>query len=171
MTVFGAYLDEIKKNLAHGDATEHTHRPALKKLLETVSKGITATNEPTRILCGAPDFNITKGKIPLGHVETKGIGENLTAMEKGKPPYGEQFGRYHNGLRLHAGRPRLGKLFSGLLQSGPDPYRFVALSGTPGGVAAFRIQRGLSGISEAHRFHFSKVPPSGSRLAGNSASG
>lgn len=30
MTPFGAYLDEIKKNLAHGDATEHTHRPALK---------------------------------------------------------------------------------------------------------------------------------------------
>jgi predicted helicase len=98
MTPFGAYLDEIKKNVAHGDATEHTHRPALKKLLESVSKGITATNEPTRILCGAPDFNITKGKIPLGHVETKDIGENLAVMEKGKPPNGEQFGRYRDGL-------------------------------------------------------------------------
>jgi hypothetical protein len=30
MTPFGAYLDDIRKNLAHGDATEHTHRPALK---------------------------------------------------------------------------------------------------------------------------------------------
>ena len=98
MTAFAEYLDAIKKNLAHGDATEHTHRPALKKLLESIGKGIIATNEPTRILCGAPDFNITKGKIPLGHVETKDIGENLTAMEKGKPPHGEQFGRYRDGL-------------------------------------------------------------------------
>src|ERR1022692_1897323 len=98
MTPFGAYLDEIKKNLAHGDATEHTHRPALKKLLESVGQGIIATNEPTRILCGAPDFILTKGKIPLGHVETKDVGENLAAMEKGKPPSGEQFGRYRDGL-------------------------------------------------------------------------
>jgi hypothetical protein len=30
MTAFASYLDEIQKNLAHGDATEHTHRPALK---------------------------------------------------------------------------------------------------------------------------------------------
>jgi hypothetical protein len=30
MSPFAEYLDEIKKNLAHGDATEHTHRPALK---------------------------------------------------------------------------------------------------------------------------------------------
>jgi len=86
MTAFTEYLAEIGENLAHGDATEHTHRPALKKLLELVGQGITATNEPTRILCGAPDFNITKGKVPLGHVETKDIGENLVAMEKGKPP-------------------------------------------------------------------------------------
>ncbi len=98
MTAFAEYLNEIKKNLAHGDATEHTHRPALKKLLESIGKGIIATNEPTRILCGAPDFNITKGKIPLGHIETKDIGENLAAMERGKPPYGEQFGRYRDGL-------------------------------------------------------------------------
>jgi len=98
MTPFEAYLDDIRKNLAHGDATEHTHRPALKKILESVGQGIIATNEPTRILCGAPDFILTKGKIPLGHVETKDVGENLAAMEKGKPPSGEQFGRYLDGL-------------------------------------------------------------------------
>src|ERR1700722_10107341 len=98
MTIFSEYLSAIAKNLAHGDATEHTHRPALKTLLESVSKGITATNEPTRILCGAPDFNITKGKVPLGHVETKDVGENLAAMAKGKPPNGEQFARYRDGL-------------------------------------------------------------------------
>jgi hypothetical protein len=98
MTAFATYLDEIRKNLANGDATEHTHRPALKKLLESIGKGVMATNEPTRILCGAPDFILSKGKIPLGHVETKDVGFNLAAMEKGKPPYGEQFARYRDGL-------------------------------------------------------------------------
>ncbi len=98
MTAFATYLDEIQKNLAHGDATEHTHRPALKKLLESVVLGIIATNEPVRIKCGAPDFILTKKKVPLGHVETKDVGENLTAMEKGKPPSGDQFGRYRDGL-------------------------------------------------------------------------
>jgi hypothetical protein len=98
MMAFEEYLHEIRDILAHGDATEHTYRPALKKLFESVGQGIIATNEPTRILCGAPDFNISKGKVPLGHVETKNVGENLAAMEKGKPPHGEQFGRYRDGL-------------------------------------------------------------------------
>ena len=95
---FVIYLGELSQNLKHGDATEHTHRPALKALLESIGKDIVATNEPTRILCGAPDFNITRGNVPLGHVETKDIGENLDLMERGKPPYGEQFGRYRDGL-------------------------------------------------------------------------
>jgi hypothetical protein len=41
MNALADYLAAIKKNLAHGDATEHTHRPALKALLEGVDKGIT----------------------------------------------------------------------------------------------------------------------------------
>src|SRR5207247_11351481 len=80
------YLGELSANLKHGDATEHTHRPALKTLIESFARGIIATNEPTRILCGAPDFNITKGKVPLGHVETKDVGENLTQTERANPP-------------------------------------------------------------------------------------
>src|ERR1051326_6856972 len=97
-SAFTAYLSALSQNLRHGDATEHTHRPALKALLESFAKGIVATNEPTRILCGAPDFNITKGKVPLGHVETKDVGENLAQMERGKPPHGPQFARYRDGL-------------------------------------------------------------------------
>ena len=51
-----AYLSEIKKNLAHGDATEHTHRHALKNLIESLCEGITATNEPKRVKCGVAGF-------------------------------------------------------------------------------------------------------------------
>ena len=43
-----AYLKEIERQLATGRATEHTHRAALQKLIESLKSGITATNEPTR---------------------------------------------------------------------------------------------------------------------------
>ncbi|MDP1830883.1 MAG: hypothetical protein Q8K67_02405 [Geothrix sp.] len=43
------YLKALSSALAKGDATEHTHRPALKTYLEALAPGITATNEPRRI--------------------------------------------------------------------------------------------------------------------------
>ena len=48
-SAFAIYLGELSQNLKHGDATEHTHRPALKALLEAIGTDIVATNEPTRI--------------------------------------------------------------------------------------------------------------------------
>ena len=95
---FLGYITAIRNAYAAGDATEHTHRPALKALLESASKGIVATNEPRRIACGSPDFQITRKGVPLGHVETKDIGINLDEMERGKGPSGEQFTRYRDGL-------------------------------------------------------------------------
>lgn len=92
------YLAQLTKNLASGDATEHTHRPALKALLETFSKGIVATNEPKRIKCGAPDFSVRRKTIPLGHVETKDMGTDLDEIERGRGPHGEQFKRYVDAL-------------------------------------------------------------------------
>ncbi|HZF01161.1 MAG TPA: type ISP restriction/modification enzyme [Methylomirabilota bacterium] len=94
---FGSYIAEIQKNLARGDATEHTHRLALQALLQSVGKGITATNEPKHIpIIGAPDFKVSRGKIPLGHVETKDVGIDLAEMEHGKGSSGGQFIRYSN---------------------------------------------------------------------------
>ncbi|MGA2031483.1 MAG: type ISP restriction/modification enzyme [Thermoguttaceae bacterium] len=98
MSVFAEYLAAISKEHAAGDATEHTHRPVLKTLLESVAKGITATNEPKRILCGSPDFQVSRKGVPIGHVETKDIGTNFDEMETGKGPSGEQFTRYRDGL-------------------------------------------------------------------------
>ena len=98
MTAFAEYLTTIRKEHGAGDATEHTHRPALKTLLESAAQGITATNEPKRILCGSPDFQVVRKGVPLGHVETKDIGTNLDEMERGKGPHGEQFIRYRDAL-------------------------------------------------------------------------
>ena len=82
MTSFGHYLQQLAQAVAKGDATEHTHRPALKTLLESLAPGIVATNEPKRIKCGAPDYILTRGETPLGYVEAKDVGEPLDKIEK-----------------------------------------------------------------------------------------
>jgi predicted helicase len=87
------YLKKIEKAYAAGNATEHTHRPALKELIESIASGITATNEPRRVKCGAPDFIITKGQSPLGYVECKDIGKSLTEAE-----HTDQIKRYRESL-------------------------------------------------------------------------
>ena len=98
MSSYSEYLVKIRKKLHEGVATEHSYRPALQDLLEALGDGISATNEPKRIACGAPDFKITRKTVPLGYIETKDIGTDLDEMEHGKGPHGEQFIRYRDGL-------------------------------------------------------------------------
>jgi hypothetical protein len=84
--LFNKYLSEINKAYSRGDATEHTHRPALKTLIEGLAKKITATNEPKRTECGAPDYVISRKTNRLdqtiGYIEAKDIGTNLTQAAK-----------------------------------------------------------------------------------------
>lgn len=92
------YLDAIAANIKAGNATEHTHRPALKSLLEAIgaqtgATDILATNEPQRIACGAPDYIITRGLLPLGYVEAKDIGISLD-----KTAGSDQLKRYRESL-------------------------------------------------------------------------
>ncbi len=47
---FKAYLSKLDEALRANNATEHTHRPAPKQLLEGI-KDLRATNEPSRIEC------------------------------------------------------------------------------------------------------------------------
>lgn len=49
-----AYSQTLRRNLDPGNATEHTHCPAMKQLLETLDFTIDAVNEPRRITCGTP---------------------------------------------------------------------------------------------------------------------
>ncbi|MFY9611343.1 MAG: hypothetical protein WAU45_22375 [Blastocatellia bacterium] len=87
------YCKKIESALKAGNATEHTHRPALKSFIESLESGITATNEPKRIKCGAPDYIVTRGEIPLGYIEAKDVGESLDNAEKS-----EQLARYRESL-------------------------------------------------------------------------
>jgi len=86
--VFGKYLSEINRAYLRGDATEHTHRPALKTLIEGLAKKITAINEPKRTECGAPDYVVSRRTNGvdknIGYIEAKDIGTNLTQAAKTK---------------------------------------------------------------------------------------
>ncbi len=90
---FKGYLKAISSKLATGDATEHSHRPALQALLESASKEINAVNEPRRIKCGAPDFIVNRKDVPVGYVECKDIGIQLDDIEKT-----DQLKRYRESL-------------------------------------------------------------------------
>lgn len=87
------YLRSVTDKFKAGNATEHTHRAALQQLLESLDKGLSAVNEPRRIKCGAPDFILTRGEIPLGYIEAKDIGTNLDEVEQS-----EQLKRYLKSL-------------------------------------------------------------------------
>ncbi|HUU41403.1 MAG TPA: type ISP restriction/modification enzyme [Desulfatiglandales bacterium] len=88
------YLKSIERQYQAGNATEHTYRPALKTLLEELHPELTATNEPKREKCGAPDYIVTKGQLIIGYIEAKDVGKNLDEIEKT-----EQLKRYFDGLQ------------------------------------------------------------------------
>jgi len=96
-TPIDAYRRQIEKALQAGNATEHTHRPALKTLVQSLAAGITATNEPKRVACGAPDFEVSRmaphGPVRVGHIETKTVGELLGEVERS-----DQLKRYRAAL-------------------------------------------------------------------------
>ncbi|MCK4283234.1 MAG: N-6 DNA methylase [Candidatus Brocadiae bacterium] len=92
---FREYIKQVGDALKRADATEHTHRPALKELLEALAPALTATNEPKRVECGAPDFVVSRkpGPVTVGYVECKDVGQSLDKWEED-----EQLRRYRRSL-------------------------------------------------------------------------
>ena len=82
LKIFGGYLSAVQKTLSGGYASEGSHYPTLKTLLESLGSGIIATSLPSRIECGAPDFIVMKDSTTIGYVEAKDIGRSLDEVEK-----------------------------------------------------------------------------------------
>ncbi len=91
--VIKVYLAKIDREFKTGRATEHTHRPALKDLVESLNPGVRATNEPKRVECGAPDFILRRDGLSIGYVETKDLGKSLDEAEDS-----DQLERYKKSL-------------------------------------------------------------------------
>ncbi|MFQ6308770.1 hypothetical protein ACLMLE_00555 [Lysobacter capsici] len=88
------YLASVEQALKTRQAGEHTHRPALEPLLEALGgPEVDAINEPRQIKCGAPDFIVVRGTVPLGQVEAKDVGLDLAKLERG-----DQLTRYRGSL-------------------------------------------------------------------------
>ncbi|WP_103664896.1 type ISP restriction/modification enzyme [Gracilimonas amylolytica] len=89
------YVDQLNRRFKTGISREHSYRGDLQTLLESLLDNILVTNEPKRSDVGAPDYILTKGKIPVGYIEAKDIGDpDLGGKKKNK----EQFSRYKDGL-------------------------------------------------------------------------
>lgn len=99
-----SFLADVENHLKNDIATEHTYRPALQRLFDTILSPASATNEPKHKQYGAPDFIIQQGSAPIGHVEAKDIGVDLEKViadsERDKPQTqnGQQLRRYRAAL-------------------------------------------------------------------------
>lgn len=87
------YIESLNARYRTGISTEHSYRSDLLDLIESLVPGITITNEPKRVACGAPDYIITRRNIPVGYIEAKDIGSDLNSNI-----YKEQFDRYRQSL-------------------------------------------------------------------------
>src|SRR5258708_8110507 len=87
------YLGKIEGYYKAGKATEHTYRGTLQDLLELLGKNISATNEPKRVQCGAPDYVVERNNLTIGYIEAKDIDIFLYKITKD-----EQLARYRRSL-------------------------------------------------------------------------
>jgi hypothetical protein len=88
-----SYLAQVKREFGTGEATEHTHRAALKALVESFAPDVVAINEPKRVECGAPDYVVKRGDLSVGYIEAKDVGKSLDEAERS-----EQLDRYLRSL-------------------------------------------------------------------------
>ncbi|MDD9822433.1 MAG: N-6 DNA methylase [Gammaproteobacteria bacterium] len=91
-----AYLKAVAERHRRGDATEHSYRGDLEMLLRELLPETDITNEPRRITdCGAPDYVLARGGVPLGYIEAKDVVKSLDNLSSGDQ---EQFRRYMQSL-------------------------------------------------------------------------
>lgn len=96
--MLNTYITDLNTQYTSGKATEHSYRPLLKTLLETLLPKLNIINEPKRQACGAPDYILTHADLPIGFIETKDINDKDLKGEKSKNGNKEQFDRYKKSL-------------------------------------------------------------------------
>ena len=88
------YISQLNKRYINGISSEHAYRGDIETLLRSLIPDVDITNEPRKVTdCGNPDLVIVKNKIPIGYIQAKDVGKNLSDKS-----YKEQFDRYRNSL-------------------------------------------------------------------------
>jgi type I restriction-modification system DNA methylase subunit len=77
----GDYLDQVRAQFESGNATEHSYRPALYALFQSVDPKLTVINEPKKSEGGMPDFMFQRGEIPFGWAEAKDIDKDVIKLK------------------------------------------------------------------------------------------
>ncbi len=95
MDIYG-YISNLNKALLSGQTTEHSLRGFLRDFLQSFDNSLTVINEPKRQQCGAPDYLIAKGNVPIGYVEAKDIDIDLDTIKDNDN--NAQLERYKQGL-------------------------------------------------------------------------
>ena len=75
------YLDQVRAKYASGQATEHSYRPALQALFESIDPSLTVINEPKKSDAGMPDFLFQRGDVPLGWCEAKDVDKDVIKLK------------------------------------------------------------------------------------------
>src|SRR5690554_2646632 len=85
------FLQKVINTHKTGAATEHSYRPALQDLFNSLSDEVAALNEPKRIECGAPDFIVQRGDLVVGHVEAKDLHIGLRNLKDANKAQQERY--------------------------------------------------------------------------------
>lgn len=75
-----SYLDQVRAQYSSGQATEHSYRPALYALFESIDSSLTVVNEPKKSEGGMPDFLFQRGDVPFGWAEAKDIDKDVIRL-------------------------------------------------------------------------------------------
>lgn len=74
------YLTKVRKLHADGHATEHSYRPALYELFQSIDSKLTVVNEPKKSEAGMPDFLFERDGVPIGWAEAKDVDKDVVKL-------------------------------------------------------------------------------------------
>ena len=133
-----SYLDQVRAKYASGQATEHSYRPALQALFESIDPGLTVINEPKRSDTGMPDFLFRRGDVPVGWVEAKDVDKDVIKLKGYSVEQRQRYVKaypnliYTNGVEFEFIREGEGVHFVSIadflmgLQPKPDQFELLA---------------------------------------------
>ncbi|MDP1912163.1 type ISP restriction/modification enzyme [Brevundimonas sp.] len=75
------YLERVIAQFKSGQATEHSYRPALNDLFQSIDPSLTVINEPKQSEGGMPDFMFQRDGVPIGWAEAKDIDKDVIKLK------------------------------------------------------------------------------------------
>ncbi len=75
------YLEKVRTQFASGRATEHSYRPALYELFQSIDPKLTVVNEPKKSEAGMPDFLFERDGVPIGWAEAKDVDKDVIRLK------------------------------------------------------------------------------------------